>query len=130
MWVGGPSSARGETGLGVIGFGTVFGAKDKTYLSVECWPSEVTVTRFINLVWVGIDSQSGVVGVIATVLDVISRRVSAALRSRVTDVGVVVEDESDRLAFGFTRPCAVTILLFVVVALAVVMVIKGASVLG
>ena len=97
---------------------------------MECWPSEATDTRFISLVWVGIDSQSGVVGVIATVLDVISRRVAAALRSRVTEVGVVTGEESDRLHFVLGGSCGVTILLLVVVALVVVMVITGVNVLS
>jgi hypothetical protein len=83
-----------------------------------------------NLLSVGIDLQSGVVGVIAAVLDVISRIVVAALRSRAIDVGVASWEESDRLTFGLgSLCCAGTILLSIVVVLLVVMVMTGVSIL-
>ena len=124
-WVGEPSSEASVAELEVTGLDITPGASEKTYLRPGCWPCVATDIRLINLLWVGIDSHSGVVGVIATVLDVISRRVAAAFISRVMEVGVVVWEEPDTLTFWLSGSCAVTMLLFFIDTLVVVMVMTG-----
>ena len=78
----------------------------------------------INLLWIDTDSHSGVTGVIAVVLDVISRRVAAALRSSVKDVGIAAKVNCVTFVFCGTQG---TTVLFV--SLVVAMVTTGVIVL-